>query len=553
LRETSSPIRLPAQSVTALLAVLVVCLSFVGCNRPAATPASTAPLDAHSGRWREELFTYAIDNLNRLEEFAPGEMLEQILERLNQWAPYQAPPVDWHVDPLLRKLPEPLATLDDVKTLDRVDFSAADGEYLQQTAWLRDAAAWARGPELDDVARARRLFDWTVRNIELEITVDTKGKPAEHMPMLPWQTLLAGRGTAVDRAWVFLLLARQQGLEAAVLAVGAEGNTKGLLPWAVGVLSAGEVYLFDPWRGLPIPAPGPIGRDTAKALDVRPAKLSQVVADPTLLKRLDAPDHPYRVKPAQIKRVVAMLEASPLALSRRMRLVESCLAGKQKMVLTATPTLSLEAWRKVRHVSDTGLWLFPFENQLRIDRHPAEVERFRAWLMEPFLVNPTAGLWKGRLLHLRGELAGEGGATACYQMARPANADLEEAGHALLERYFKLGMKADPTQSTDKAKQDATERAQAHTMLIVRGKYDASYWLGLIAWERGNWPSAIDYFQRRTLGAVPDGLWSPGARYNLARAYEASGQHEQALKQYQENARRDSDPGQAVRAAWLKP
>jgi TolA-binding protein len=89
-------------------------------------------------------------------------------------------------------------------------------------------------------------------------------------------------------------------------------------------------------------------------------------------------------------------------------------------------------------------------------------------------------------------------------------------------------------------------------MLIFRGKYDASYWLGLIAYERGNWASAIDYFQRRTLGAVPDGLWSAGARYSLARTYEASGQRVLAQKQYAEGAKLDADSGQAVRGRWLR-
>lgn len=540
---------------TVILLLSVLLWPTAGCNRPGSAPSGPAPgtpTDANAGHWHEELFTYAMENLNRLEEFAPGEMLQQIVERLNQWAPHQTPPVDWRIDPLVSKLPEPLAALDDLKHLDRVDFSAADGEYLQQTVWLRDVAAWARGNELDDLARARRLFDWTVRNIELEPS-PADGKSAERVPVLPWQTLLAGRGTPVDRAWVFLLLARQQGLEAAMLGVPAEADSKRLEPWAVGVLIEGEVYLFDPWLGLPVPAPGPIGRDSRGTIDVRPARLSEVVADPALVKRLDAPGQPYRIKPERIKGVVAMLEASPAALSRRMRLLESCLAGKQKMVLAATPTLNAEPWRKARHVADAGMWLFPLETQLRIERHPAGVERYRAWLLEPFLVNPTAGLWKGRLLHLRGVLSGDDGATACYQTARPSNADLEQAGAALMEQYFKLGMQTNPTQTADRAKQEAANRAQTHTMLIFRGKYDASYWLGLIAFERGNWASATDYLQRRTLAAVPEGLWSPGARYNLARTYEASGQRDRAAKQYAENAKLDSDPGQAVRAGWLKP
>ena len=38
---------------------------------------------AGSGQYREELLTYAIDNLNRLEEFDSADVLQQMLQRLN--------------------------------------------------------------------------------------------------------------------------------------------------------------------------------------------------------------------------------------------------------------------------------------------------------------------------------------------------------------------------------------------------------------------------------------------------------------------------------------
>jgi TolA-binding protein len=51
----------------------------------------------------------------------------------------------------------------------------------------------------------------------------------------------------------------------------------------------------------------------------------------------------------------------------------------------------------------------------------------------------------------------------------------------------------------------------------------AAYWLGLTHYERRNYPAAIDWFKIRTLEANPDGPWNSGARYNLARCYEAQG------------------------------
>ena len=62
-----------------------------------------------------------------------------------------------------------------------------------------------------------------------------------------------------------------------------------------------------------------------------------------------------------------------------------------------------------------------------------------------------------------------------------------------------------------------------------RGKHDASYWLGLIAFEQGNYPSAIDYFTKRTLDAVPDSPWTPAATYNVGPRLRGPGQPKQAI------------------------
>ena len=58
--------------------------------------------------------------------------------------------------------------------------------------------------------------------------------------------------------------------------------------------------------------------------------------------------------------------------------------------------------------------------------------------------------------------------------------------------------------------------------LHALAKQDAGYWSGLILYQRANYRQAVDYFTTRTLLAVPNGPWTFGARYNLARAYEAS-------------------------------
>jgi tetratricopeptide (TPR) repeat protein len=82
-------------------------------------------------------------------------------------------------------------------------------------------------------------------------------------------------------------------------------------------------------------------------------------------------------------------------------------------------------------------------------------------------------------------------------------------------------------------------------------KQAASFWLGIICYEEGDYPVAIDYFSKRTLEAAPDGVWTPAAQYNLGRAYEATGQLDKAIELYED----DDSPqrqGNLLRARRLK-
>jgi tetratricopeptide (TPR) repeat protein len=291
------------------------------------------------------------------------------------------------------------------------------------------------------------------------------------------------------------------------------------------VLIEGEVYLFDPSLGLPIPAPNGVTRGAGGQLAVQPATLAQVAAEPKLLRRLDAdPSHKYGVESSDLKHVAALLEASPDYLSRRMKLLESRLAGERKMVLTTAPTAHAERWKAAKHVADARPWRLPLETLDRRGRiaWPAVQARLRAML--PFYVIPSAPLYRGRVLYLRGKFVGEDGATAYFQAARPSNEQLQASS-------------ADPIEK----------------VLRFQGKLDASYWLGLIAQDRGKYDAAVDYFTNRTRPPLisPDGPWTDGARYNLARAYEASGDVQKAILFYGNN---DSSPGyhgDLLRAKWL--
>jgi tetratricopeptide (TPR) repeat protein len=59
-------------------------------------------------------------------------------------------------------------------------------------------------------------------------------------------------------------------------------------------------------------------------------------------------------------------------------------------------------------------------------------------------------------------------------------------------------------------------------------KEDATYYLGVVTLGEGEFAAAIDFLDRMTLEASPDGRWADAARINAAMAYAASDQPEKA-------------------------
>ncbi len=536
-------------------------------------------------------------------------MLGQIVSRLNQWCEGQTPVADWRPEPMLAALPPSLAELPMLHRLDSMQFSSYDGFCLLEAAWLRDVSNWARGKQADELRQARNLFDWTVRNIQLDL--DRPDRP----PQVPWETLLLGRGTALERSWVFVLLLRQQGIDAAMLALppnssqapdsahaarhsqntgdspkqpgkdlkplgkerkqesGAKqtGKEPGqekpadladthLRPWCVAVAihgGAGGLYLFDLALGLPIPARNGVRLAAGGQLDIQPATLEQVRADRSLL---DAPRSGGGAVLGQGGRpgqVVVLVEASPIYLTKRAKLLESHLVGKDKMVLTTAAGEQAGRLKAAAHARLVRLWGLPYHTlEGRMQLSPTDVRR----LLEAFLplFASSRPLYKGRVLHLKGRF-GEQGAIDCYYAARPTDEALADDEQKRWDAYYQKNLlpqigalPPDKQEETEqRLRQQALAAVRWETAVYRRAKLDASYWLGLIAFEQGNYPSAIDWFANRTLAAAPAGPWTLGARYNLGRSREAAGQAQAAVEEYVVGSFSPLVYGNLLRARWL--
>ena len=260
---------------------------------------------------------------------------------------------------------------------------ALDGNFLKEAAWLRDISNHARGRDPDDLAVAGSLFDWTIRNVRL-IDPPSPKQPdllREIARRLPADVLLQGEGTALQRAWVFILLGRQQKLDIVMLYVPDPDRPDRPRPWLPALLHNGQLYLFDTTLGLPIPGPGGKGVAT----------LAEAADNPAVLDALDLDaDHHYFVKAAEAKQVLAFIEASPDYLSRRMKALETELTGSEHLVLTCRPAEIARQLKGIAHVApEIKIWTFPYESYglRQLEHHlPRAFQERLVMEMAPFKV-----------------------------------------------------------------------------------------------------------------------------------------------------------------------
>ncbi|HVW36787.1 MAG TPA: tetratricopeptide repeat protein [Pirellulales bacterium] len=542
------------------IVVALGCALVAGCNGSPSQPAkSGAKPAAPSARDSADTFRYAAGLLNgnvgleaaeaaarqsKTQDEAARRLLYSqmpsvVVDQLNRWLGSQKLADDWRPDALLDTLPEALRELPAVKALGERKFSDPEAAALREVVWLRDISNFVSGEASDELERARRLFDWTVRNIQLDppATPEQKAELAR-VPCLPWHLLALGHGQAEDRGWLFALLARQQAMDVALLEF--PGEQPRLL---AGLFIKDQLYLFDPELGLPLPGPAPESVAT----------LTQIAGDDGLLRKLDLDaEHVYPLHAADAAKVTAFIEASPVYLERRTAMIEARLTGDEKLVLSLDASALAKRLAACAHVSEVKLWPTPYERlQALSQRRSTGVKQLAnefQVLMTPYehvvkkKMELTMALWRGRIQHLLGRFSGDAGANYFYQLARMADAEIDE-------RIAQQGAPAqgEPPEIAQQRKLLAESLGNQYRSV----KRYASYWLGLVAYERENYPTAIDYFEKRTLEATPDGPWTGGARYNLGRSYESLGKAKEAIAAYRSDES-EQRYGSRLRAARLE-
>ena len=606
---------------------LLCAVTMAGCggnNQKAAsttTPARSAAND--QSQYRNELLRSAINLVNTPEQFEDDRQATgQIVEQLNQWrrlteeaqgkstsvlpkigdsdqkkssSDHPAERDDKKInelknneskadeqkndnadaktdhDPLLETLPHDkgndLLNSRWVRKLNDSAFDPVyDGAFLQEAALLRDVAASIEPPNMDDVSVAQALFDWTIRNIQCEPPSGANPTPEEQWldRHLLGETLFYGRGTPIQRAWLFTLLARQAGLDVVLLATPDPRNPKQLRPWVTALVSDGELYLFDYTYGLPIPGPGGKGVAT----------LSQAAADDAILRQMDTADRPYPRRAADLEKIVVLLEASPGYLEQRMKLLETQLTGRDRIVLSTSPAAVAEKLRAIKHVGEIKVWPLPYEVLEQRRTLTPEMQRAAAMERMPFSIpadpeedakhlqvddaqrrrHPVYALRLARLLQLRGRF----GKTDALRPSNQHGADLSAVAQRGATAYYLLALPgSDQLNELIRDQQDKIEIARGRFLskefvdAFQQKRDDAAFWLGVILFEQGDYQTAAQNFGPMTLDAYPTGPWTNAARFLLGRCYEAEGKTAEAIKLYEA----DKSPqryGNRLRAERLK-
>jgi tetratricopeptide (TPR) repeat protein len=457
-------------------------------------------------------------------EPSPDETsLAQLVDRGNQWfRNLTAESANWKPAELLSSLPESIRTNKTIAPLIAPEalrdgqFTLAEMRSFEEAVWSRDISLWAKGAAYEKTDVAANLFDWVVRNIQL----DAGGPGIVHQP---WQALMYGHGSARHRAWVFVELCRQQQLDAVILNSGdGEVSDK----WLVALAAEGELHLFDPRLGMPIPGVEPD----------KIATLSEVNANPDLLRQLDVGDLTYPLAAEDLEKVTAEIVATPLQLSRRAESLQRIMQGEDYVVLFAEVDKLAESLEKIDGVASAVLWPFPYEERIaestmRQPQRQAAAQRFLV-----FAQNPR--LWKARTLHFQGN--------------KPVPVAQQNDPLAEPRRGHREATQLYQHREVRPSEQFLSQLDELKRMIYTTAKADASYWLGLLSFDLGKYEVADDWFRTRTLAAFSNGPWTAGAQYNLARTLIELGMIEEAIAILEA----DQSPqrhGNLILARTLKP
>ena len=409
----------------------------------------------------------------------------------------------------------------------------------------------------EDLDRVRRVFQWVVEQVQLVPAGRLGAGRLGQAFARPYDVLLRGMATEAEgvwaeRAWLFMSLCRQLGIDSGLL-VYTKGNVvepivsnygstldrtapppdvrktqKAPIIWICAVLVGDQAYLFDARLGLEIPGSGGTGVAT----------VADALSDPAILDRMDLPgEAPYFTSRASLlaspSKIGVMLDSSSGYFSPKMKMLQRELAGKNRTILYRDPSEQGDHFARILapHNGKVSLWGLPLEVETRLFSDPQFVQSIQSSL---FFFKPEFPLIYARVKQLRGDVDGA------------------------IDDYGKFRLAENVPFVTDKDKKRLISKEIQAGLDVY-----ATYYLALAQLEKKDLKLA-DLMFRRTLEILPPpaanqpfyNAFRWGANANLGRIAEARKNDAEAIGYYTQIDPTAQYVGNLIRArelVWRHP
>ena len=440
-----------------------------------------------------------------------------------------SPSVDWKPDPLVTTLPADLQKLP-------VCRHSIDWNLLRSTeSTCGKPFGCAKSRES---RRGRKrfaglgqpLFDWTVRNIQLDATQRQRFRRTARAVRNP--AVRPGTAQATGPGCLRCCAGSRASTSSCWPGRGAAGRRRGF--GCRHCVIDGKLYLFDPALGLPIPGPGGQGVATLAKWPRTTACCGGWTSTPSILIRVKSSD----LQQCGPGRSVAIYLSQRMAWSRSRwpassnwrspsrpqqpgRTAESCRACPRRWAVAAS--LSTVSWRTAPAMTA---------------HDAARTRTAHEFCHRRYLRSDgTAANCISRASLSTGETRGRRTVTM-YQLPGPSTG---HRGLANAVRRWPGSVQQQQSRRIE-ALQIGTDAGPSRT--------PATGWACGV--RAGDYAAAIDYFDKRTLDAKPKGPWTAAARYNLARTYEATGRDMPRPSSSTKPTQSPPKPRQPAPRPWLK-
>ena len=586
-----------------LLLLLLTPLLLSGCrDRSQVNVSEIRPRETESDNLQTALAI--VDGLDNADL---SQATSACIYNFNQWIEKHDDDSQWVTPSLLSALPIHLAGTGLVNNVGAKRFFPPDVNYLQEMSWISQIARWIQANEVDHrkiwddhipasvksedrakLQKVLRMFDWTVRNVQLEPLLEypevpegeTRTAPELGMPgpgysMAVRDILVFGKGDWWQRARVLALLARQVDVSVVLLGLPAEfGEAK--QPWLTACLIGDQLYLLDVKDGLPV-----LTEDGSAIATLHGLRQNQKYAVTLLPASIEASGE------EMLSGLVGLIEADVMSVSHRMAILEKYLTGDRQMKLTTMPNTLSRELRTKHAIGKSEIWVPTYEYyafatalNARISEGDAGVIAFLKEKQDYQLLEDMYQLKEGRFKSFRGLFddfeigVGQETQRGSKTLLMSSRLSQDKIVKVTTDRQVQeeLGY-VRPDEMSLTAWQENLRRTK---LIFVKTKDMASYMIGMIHMEQGNYSDAIDWLERRTLqigvddtppasldpnqnpiaqnpsldllsglvgqNSTPEvnrldkSIYDTSARYNLARCYLALGDYQRAKELLEDDA-----------------